>query len=133
VDPRSIAVAELRRRVPDLIAVYLFGSRARGDARPGSDVDVAVLAARPLGAGTRFAVQEELARLLGRDVDLVDLRAASAVMRVQVLEHGEVLYSDTSGRRAAFEMLALAGYARLNEERRAIIDDVRARGSVHGR
>ena len=28
---------------PDVLAAYLFGSYARGDARPDSDVDLAVL------------------------------------------------------------------------------------------
>ncbi|HEY0834086.1 MAG TPA: nucleotidyltransferase domain-containing protein [Azospirillum sp.] len=47
-DPLALDVvrelkARLRRRFGDrLVAVYLFGSRARGDHRPDSDADVAV-------------------------------------------------------------------------------------------
>jgi len=47
-DPQALAVVRelkerLRRRFGDrLVAVYLFGSRARGDHRPDSDADVAV-------------------------------------------------------------------------------------------
>jgi hypothetical protein len=65
-------------------------------------------------------------------VDLIDLRSASTVMRVQVLEHGIVLYERNSGNRQAFEATALSAYARLNEERRGIIHDIRQRGRVHG-
>ena len=32
---------------PDLVAVWLFGSRARGDHRGDSDVDLGLLLARP--------------------------------------------------------------------------------------
>lgn len=30
-------------------AIYLFGSRARGDARPGSDADLLIVAREPFG------------------------------------------------------------------------------------
>jgi hypothetical protein len=42
----------------------------------------------------------------------VDLRAASTVMRVQVLESGQVLYDARPSHRAAFEATALGAYAR---------------------
>jgi predicted nucleotidyltransferase len=42
------AVAYLRRRIPALRAVYLFGSQATGDIRAESDVDLAVLAGASL-------------------------------------------------------------------------------------
>jgi hypothetical protein len=80
----------------------------------------------------RFDLQERIASRLHCSVDLVDLRTASTVMRVQVLEHGTILYDRRTGRRQAFEATALSAYARLNEERRGIIDDIRQRGSVHG-
>jgi len=37
------ALTEYLAAQPDVIAAYLFGSRASGRARAGSDVDVAVL------------------------------------------------------------------------------------------
>ncbi len=67
----------LVQAVPDLIAVYSFGSQASGQARESSDVDLAVLARQPLPSVRRFELEQELAGLLHREVDLVDLRGAS--------------------------------------------------------
>jgi hypothetical protein len=53
-------------------------------------------------------------------------------MRVQVLEAGRVLFERSARERAEFEALALSSYARLNEERRAILEDVRRSGRAHG-
>jgi predicted nucleotidyltransferase len=117
---------------PDAIAIYLFGSHARGDARDDSDVDLAVLPARPIPHVRRWETQEKLAARLGRDVDLVDLLSASAVMRVQVLVRSRVLLDANPFARKHFEATALSDYARLQEERRGILEDVKRRGHVHG-
>ncbi len=118
--------------IPGLAAVYLFGSAARGDAVAGSDVDLAFLADRPLDPVARFALQERLAADLLRDVDLVDLRSASTVMRVQVIASGRVLHERSASEREAFEASALGAYARLNDARRGILEDVQRRGRVYG-
>jgi predicted nucleotidyltransferase len=125
-------VVRVTSRVPDTIALYLFGSRARGDEQAESDVDLALLAPRPLDPVQRWKLQEELATLARADVDLVDLRRASAVLRVQVLRDATVLCDRDRYARELFEATALADYARLNEERRAILSDIRERGSIHG-
>lgn len=39
------AVAELAERVPEAVSTALFGSEARGEARPGSDTDLLVVVA----------------------------------------------------------------------------------------
>ncbi|MCY7316025.1 MAG: nucleotidyltransferase family protein [Rubrivivax sp.] len=49
----------------------LFGSMARGTARPDSDVDVLVDFEGPATAKRYFGVQFYLEDLLGRDIDLV--------------------------------------------------------------
>ena len=126
------AAQYLRERIADLQAVYLFGSQASAEASPRSDVDLALLAERPLNAARRWRLQEELASLLRRDVDLVDLRSASTVMRVQVIDRGLVIADVQQNARELFEAIALSDYARLNEERKAIIEDIRERGSVYG-
>jgi len=71
--------------------------------------------------------------IFGRDVDLVDLRSASTVMRFQVVSTGRRLLCLDQEAVALFEMYALADYCRLNEERRAILDDVRRLGRVYAR
>ena len=118
--------------MPDIVAIYLFGSQARKDAAPDGDVDLALLSQSKLDGRFRWTLQEELAAIAHRDVDLVDLRQASTVMRVQVLRDGIVLLDAQPRLRAAFEMTALSAYARLNEERRGILDDALARGQIHG-
>ncbi len=121
----------VRQAIPDLIALYRFGSQANGNIRPESDVDLAVLARHPIPALRRFELAQELAAQLHRDVDLVDLRIASTVMRMQVISTGECLFKESDRRQDEFEDLVYSTYARLNEERREILNDVRARGSVY--
>lgn len=124
-------IGMVKKAVPSLIALYRFGSQAAGEARPESDVDLAVLAAEPCVPQRLIALREELEALLHRDVDLVDLRTASTVLRMQVLARGECLDSAHDPAREQFEDMAYASYARLNEERRGILDDIRARGAVY--
>lgn len=124
-------IAALDGAVPGLVAVYAFGSAARGEATPASDLDLAVLAGAPLDPLARFDLQERLAVLAGRDVDLVDLRAASTVMQAQVIHTGTVVHDAQPSARAAFETTAFSTYAMLNEERAGILADIAARGRVH--
>lgn len=124
-------IREVKRAIPTLIALYRFGSQATGEAHPQSDVDLAVLAAEALPPSVRFALQQELSASINSDVDLVDLRAASTVLRMQVLSTGECLYSAADAARERFEDSVYSAYARLNEERRGILDDIRARGTIY--
>lgn len=75
-------------REPDVLVAYLFGSRARGSARPDSDVDVAVLLAESADARRRGM---ELRAALGDSVDLVILNEAPVALAYRVLRDGVVL------------------------------------------
>ncbi|MBS0156003.1 MAG: nucleotidyltransferase domain-containing protein [Nitrospira sp.] len=121
-----------RQTVLDLIALYRFGSCTKGGTRPDSDVDLAVLTCNPIPALRRFELAQELATRLHCDVDLVDLRTASTVMRMQVISTGECLDSPNGPARREFEMYVYSDYARLNEERREILNRVRASGVIYG-
>lgn len=122
----------IRQSIPDLIALYRFGSQAKGTARPDSDIDLAVLAHAPIPNIRRFELAQELAVQLHRDVDLVDLRSASTVMRMQVLSTGTCLNAPDEPARREFEMYAYSDYARLNEERREVVKGITERGVVYG-
>lgn len=130
---RDAAVVEaIRAALPDVVAVFRFGSTAAGVDRPDSDVDLAVLSSAPLPALTRFDLQERIASLLRRPVDLVDLKTASTVMAMQVLANGLLLLDAAPEVRGEFEDRVFSAYASLNEERRGILERIAAEGSVYG-
>ena len=59
-----------------LKSLYAFGSYARGDATPESDIDLMVDGGDVDTAERYFSMKAELAEVLGRDVDLVMASAA---------------------------------------------------------
>ncbi len=128
-----VAVAAIRSALPELVAIYRFGSSVGGGRSPESDVDLAVLATTPIDPLLRFDLQERLASALRQSVDLVDLRSASPVMAMQVIGKGRLLLDHDASARGRFEDLAYGLYARLNEERRGILQRVAAEGTVYGR
>jgi uncharacterized protein len=77
-----------------LVCAYLFGSQARGDAKPASDVDVAILFRQDpprsldgLGLDIAGAIEAEL----GQPVDLVVLNRASPDLVHRVLRDSVLL------------------------------------------
>ncbi|HEX9452563.1 MAG TPA: nucleotidyltransferase domain-containing protein [Burkholderiales bacterium] len=126
-------IAILRERLPGLVAVYRFGSEVTRTTNQESDLDLAVLCDKALSALTRFSLAGELVVACGRPVDMVDLSTASTVICAQVVSTGERLFCADPKRCDLFEDITLSSYARLNEERGAILRDVKARESVYGR
>jgi predicted nucleotidyltransferase len=112
--------------------IYLFGSFARGTARPNSDLDLALACDRAQGAYDLFITAQEIASKLHREVDVVDLNTASTVFQMQIVSTGKVLYCTDETRRISFEALVYKMYARLNEERKVILDQINETGTVYG-
>lgn len=105
----------------DPAVIYLFGSAARGAVRPDSDLDVAFLPPAPCDVWAVFQTAQALALRLRREVDLVDLRRASTVLRKEVLRTGRRLATFRAREADEFEMYTLSDYARLNEERAPVL------------
>ncbi len=122
----------LQQELPGLIAVYMFGSAARDELCATSDVDIAILPEAPLEPMRRFELQEDLAQIVGCDVDLIDLLSVSTVMRMQVVPDGLLLFDSDAAARIRFENYCFSSYARLNEERHAILETVKAEKRIHG-
>ncbi len=132
-DAQSEIISFLLNRIPNVKAIYLFGSRAKGEAGPDSDYDIAILTDKPQKKSLCFELSQELGNLLGADVDLIDLGLASTVFRSQILSNSERLYSDNSFEVDNFEAFVYSDYARLNEERFGILKDIEKSGQVYGR
>lgn len=105
----------------DQAVIYLFGSAVRGAIHRESDLDVAFLPPEPCDPWAVFQAAQELALRLRREVDLVDLRRASTVLRKEVLRTGRRLATFRAREADEFEMYTLSDYARLNEERAPVL------------
>ena len=97
-----------------------------------SDIDLAILPKHPLESWDRWTLTQDLADLLKKKIDIIDLRKASTVMKMQVVSKGECLYEADQKIKNRFENYVYSSYARLNEERHEIIKDILKRGKVYG-
>jgi uncharacterized protein len=82
------ALPSLQRRWP-IRSLAMFGSVARGEAGPASDLDILVEFERPIGLSSFLALEQELTALTGRRADLVSRLALKPFTARQVL--GEAL------------------------------------------
>lgn len=99
----------------EVLFAYLFGSTARGDNRPASDVDIAVfIDPDRIGANAgsyRTALLTDLLSCLGRnDVDLVLLNQAPAVLSHRVLRDGRLILSRDEASRVGFAEKTMRNY-----------------------
>lgn len=122
----------LRDRVPDLLAVYAFGSRIQGTAGRDSDLDLAVLVAGYAEPLALWNLAGELADAAGCPVDLLDLRAASTVMQYRIITAGQRWWAKDA-QAALYEAAILSEKTELDAARAGLLDDIRKRGTVYGR
>jgi predicted nucleotidyltransferase len=74
--------AELRLR--HVATLSVFGSVARGDARPDSDIDLLVEFDEPVGLFAVFRLQRFLEQLLQHPVQIVERDAVLAPLRERI-------------------------------------------------
>ena len=73
------------------IKIFLFGSRARGNAHSTSDIDIGIMPSGSFDRKKITALRAELEEMnIPYSVDLVDLSTVSEDFRQQVLNEGEV-------------------------------------------
>ncbi|HOU40796.1 MAG TPA: nucleotidyltransferase domain-containing protein [Promineifilum sp.] len=99
------ALLPVWKNAPDVVAAWAFGSAQDGQVRPGSDLDIGVLMARPPTFDEQLDLLGRLQDTLGLDeVDLVILNDANPILRFEAV----------SGRRLfTRDLLALAEFVSL--------------------
>ncbi|WP_288005044.1 nucleotidyltransferase domain-containing protein [Thermofilum sp.] len=108
------------KQYPGIIAVLLFGSRARGDYRPDSDYDIAVLAEKPLAQKELEEIALKIAELLGvpaDKVDIVDLQVAPNELLYKVIRDQVPLYVSDNER---FKRWVSENYIRVLDEEESL-------------
>lgn len=121
----------LKNSLPELLAIYAFGSRIQGTAHAESDLDLAVLVAGYADPLQLWALSSDLAELAGCPVDLLDLRAATTVMQYQVITQGECWWRKDSGSQI-YEAAILSQKTDLDTARALLLQDIKKDGCIYG-
>lgn len=87
-------IAALCRRY-GIVELSVFGSVARGDDRPDSDVDLLYVSASDSTSSLweLWELRDELTQLLGREIDLVSKDNLHWVIRDRVLNEARPVYA----------------------------------------
>ena len=129
---QATIIATLQAALPDLLAIYAFGSQAQGTAGPDSDLDLAVLLPGSAEPVSLWELSQQLADQLHGEVDLIDLRAASTVMQYQIITTGNTLWAKDA-QAAIYESFILSEKTALDTMRAGVLNDIQRDGSVYGR
>ncbi|HEY5046992.1 MAG TPA: nucleotidyltransferase domain-containing protein [Rhizomicrobium sp.] len=88
----ELLIADRLKAFPEIERIVLFGSRARGDAGPLADIDLAI--ACPDADAGRWSdiveAAEETPTLLL--IDIVRIESAPAALKAQIVREGKTLY-----------------------------------------
>ena len=132
LSPGGAVLASVLAKIPNLIALYVFGSQVLGSLRPESDLDLAVLAPGYIDPTLLWSLSNEIASLVNGDVDLLDLRAASTVMQYQVISNGKTVW-DIGLQARLFEVAVLSEKLALDEAREPLLRTITREGHVYAR
>ncbi len=123
-------VSFLKKKL-DPVFIYLFGSAVEGYFLPDSDIDMGVFLQNEMGDYDLFMIREELADLLKREIDLINLEKTSSVFKAQIIGNGVVIYARDDYILSEFQIRTLKEYTLLNEERAIILDRIKEEGTIY--
>ena len=108
----------LENTVPDQVSfAYLFGSQATSQARPDSDIDLAIFPEPNIPPKDIWNAAQSLASQLNCDIDLINLREANTVLRFQIVSEGKLLF-DKHNQAPEFEVDTFRMYQDLQYNRK---------------
>lgn len=121
-------VVEEIARVPGEAALWLFGSYARGNPTPLSDVDIAYLSQDALSPPMLDRLDHALYRMLSQglgtdELTLVDLRRAPSGLCFRVLSEGRLLHCGRPEQVASFKEEVIRLYPEAQRLKREVLSD----------
>jgi uncharacterized protein len=118
-------VDHIRRAVPEIVAIYAYGSQVRGGSHPESDLDLALLLPRSsqISPTALLDLQGDLETVAGVPVDISILSIENGVVLCkEVISTGQQLFAADPAAVDEFEMRVLSSYARLCEDRAVVVE-----------
>ncbi|MGH7564963.1 MAG: type VII toxin-antitoxin system MntA family adenylyltransferase antitoxin [Gemmatimonadota bacterium] len=116
IDPSILeAISRTVSSRPEIAAAYIYGSAARGEATPLSDVDMALLFVEDLSQRTRRDLLGQIAGDLVRQgvgprLDVRDFEDLPLTVKGRVLAEGALVQSNDDVRRVRFETFVRMQY-----------------------
>lgn len=113
MDPGDRYAAELNRLagvLKEAQFAILYGSLVSGALREDSDVDLAVMYPSALDADRLIRLVGEVSAVFGRDADLLDLRRAGPIIKMQVLQFGRPVIVNDQDAFERFRMYTPSAY-----------------------
>ena len=89
----TVTIGALQKK--QILAAVLFGSTASGKTHKKSDVDIAILAQKPISFKERYNLQVIFTKAFGvpvQKIDIVDIRAANPLLFFMIMTEGEPLF-----------------------------------------
>jgi predicted nucleotidyltransferase len=88
------SVLKVLDRFSEIKLCIIFGSVPAGKALPDSDLDIAVAGERPLSEETYLEMVAALVDAVNREIDLLDLNAATGTILKKALSSGMVVLNN---------------------------------------
>ena len=114
-------------KMHETVAVaYLFGSSAKGESGPRSDIDLAVLlrdSAASASLDVRLDLYADCCRALKRnDIDIVMLNTTRNLFLLgDIVQNGIVLYQDDVGLRQEYEVKIMHDFIEFRDHRKKVL------------
>ncbi|REE00556.1 type VII toxin-antitoxin system MntA family adenylyltransferase antitoxin [Marinoscillum furvescens] len=132
-DETSFCINTIRKALPDVQGIYLYGSGATDQFTDESDIDLAyhcLPKARVLTVVEEWELAASLAAKLLRNVDLVNLGAAHHVLQMEVIWKGKRLYSAKEDVSEFWETTYSSMYLQYQDDMKAVKDGIYERGHI---
>lgn len=97
---------------PEIAAVYLYGSYARGEEKKNSDIDLAVLFEDNINdrLSLRLGYEDELENLLAKKVEIQELNIVGVEFAKRVLDEGILIIDKNTPARITYEIKIINNY-----------------------
>jgi predicted nucleotidyltransferase len=111
---------------------YLFGSAARDQLTPKSDIDCAVYIKNFTSEFKKIEFLYEINDFFDRPLDIIFLNDADIIITMQVLANGELIINDAPRATIEFKALKIGQYIDFKMSRK-IIEDNLMNGRIYAR
>ena len=128
----SLIIKTIIAELPDVQAIYRYGSAGSKYERPDSDIDIAILSNLIVPFQKMMELAATLMDVTERDIDISDLQKLPVTLRVQIVLQGERIFCKDQVAAETYDSHTLSDYVRLNEERQYILKDIQQREQIYG-